>query len=160
MLSRPPDLVRITLSEGDEHNGIIWTPDHLKHNSDFWNFISFQSYLQKLGSLVLDHSFLLRKWQNYHLEFFKQPWYTTISLHHLDLPNGDDEHFLANVPLPADVVVGQEDHRLQLQDQGLQQARIAAVKELHVSRAKGKIKWCKKIMPRPGIEPGSLRSSV
>ena len=74
------------------------------------------------------------------MEFFKQPWYATISLHHLDLPNGDDEHFLADVALPADVVVRQEDHRLQLQDQGLQQARIAAMKELHVSRAERRIK--------------------
>ena len=60
----------------------------------------------------------------------------TVGPFHLDLSDGDDEHFLSDVPLPADVVVRQEQHRLQLQHQRFQQARIAAVKQFHVPNEK------------------------
>jgi hypothetical protein len=55
---------------------------------------------------------------------------------HLNLSDGDDEHLLADVAFPADVIVRQEDHRLQLEDQRLQQAGIATVEQLHIPALK------------------------
>ena len=49
----------------------------------------------------------------------------------LDSPDCNDKHLFANVALLANVVSGQEQHRLQLDHEGLQKAWIASMEQLH-----------------------------